>query len=79
MRWAILHQLLALLIVLEVPLVFGGTTFTTKTVSVPAATGAVSDVNVSVNVTHERMSDLEIQIVSPKELWLVCLIDPAQV
>ncbi|MEG1024919.1 MAG: zinc-dependent metalloprotease family protein [Flavobacterium sp.] len=44
----------------------GGTTFTTKTVNVPAVTGAVSDVNVSVNVTHERMSDLEIQIVSPK-------------
>jgi subtilisin-like proprotein convertase family protein len=39
--------------------------FTTRTVSVPASTGKVSDVNVSVNVTHQRMSDVEIQVVSP--------------
>jgi len=39
--------------------------FTTKTVNVPASTGIVSDVKVAVNVTHERFSDLEIQIVSP--------------
>jgi len=41
-------------------------TFTTKTVNVPASTGTVSDVNVMVNFTHERISDVEIQIVSPK-------------
>ncbi|WP_163398506.1 reprolysin-like metallopeptidase [Flavobacterium fluviatile] len=43
-----------------------GSAFTTKTVNVPASTGMVSDVNVSVNVTHERFSDLEIQIVNPQ-------------
>jgi subtilisin-like proprotein convertase family protein len=39
--------------------------FTTKTLNVPASTGTVSDVNVMVNFTHERISDVEIQIVSP--------------
>lgn len=42
------------------------TTYTSKTVTVPASTGIVSDVNVSINVTHARFSDLEIQIVSPQ-------------
>jgi len=42
-----------------------GSTFISKTVAVPASTGTISDVNVSVNVTHARFSDLEIQIVSP--------------
>lgn len=42
------------------------TSYTAKTVSVPSSTGTISDVNVSVNVTHERLSDLEIQIVSPQ-------------
>ncbi|QLC67041.1 proprotein convertase P-domain-containing protein [Flavobacterium sp. LPB0248] len=36
-----------------------------KTVSVPASSGLVSDVNVSVNVTHARFSDLTMQIISP--------------
>lgn len=40
--------------------------FTTKTVAVPASTGTVSDVNVAVNVTHDRFSDIEIQIASPQ-------------
>ncbi|WET00825.1 reprolysin-like metallopeptidase [Flavobacterium sp. YJ01] len=40
-------------------------TFINKTVSVPSSTGTVSDVNVTVNVTHARFSDLEMQIVSP--------------
>ncbi|MBW1658335.1 zinc-dependent metalloprotease [Flavobacterium quisquiliarum] len=40
-------------------------TFINKTVSVPASVGTISDVNVSVNVTHARFSDLEMQIVSP--------------
>lgn len=41
-------------------------TFTTRTVSVPASTGTISNVNVLVNVTHTRMSDIEIQIVNPQ-------------
>ncbi|WP_428230940.1 reprolysin-like metallopeptidase [Flavobacterium sp.] len=43
-----------------------GTTFTTRTVNVPASTGTVSDVNVMVNFTHDKLSDVEIQMVSPK-------------
>lgn len=42
------------------------TTFVTKTIMVPATTATVSDVNVSVNVTHARFSDIEIQIVNPQ-------------
>lgn len=42
------------------------TTFVTKTVTVPATTAVISDVNVSVNVSHERFSDIEIQIVNPQ-------------
>lgn len=40
--------------------------FTTKTVTVPASSATVSDVNVAVNVTHDRFSDIEIQIESPQ-------------
>ncbi|WDF63312.1 zinc-dependent metalloprotease [Flavobacterium sp. KACC 22763] len=36
-----------------------------KNVAVPASSGLVSDVNVSVNVTHARFSDLTMQIISP--------------
>jgi subtilisin-like proprotein convertase family protein len=43
-----------------------GSAFTTKTVNVPASTGIISDVNVTINVTHARFSDLEIQIVNPQ-------------
>ena len=43
-----------------------GSAFTTKTVTIPTSTGIISDVNVIVNVTHERFSDLEIQIVNPQ-------------
>jgi len=43
-----------------------GSAFTKKTVTVPASTGIVSDVNLTINVTHERFSDLEIQIVNPQ-------------
>ena len=39
--------------------------FLSKTVTVPASIGTISDVNVSVNVTHARFEDLEMQIVSP--------------
>lgn len=42
------------------------TAFQTRTVTVPATTSTISDVNVSVNVTHERLSDLEIQIANPQ-------------
>lgn len=42
------------------------TTFFTKSVTVPASDAVVSDVNVSVNITHENFSDLEIQMVSPQ-------------
>lgn len=42
-----------------------GSAFITKSVSVPASTGTISDVNVAVNVTHGRFSDLEMQIESP--------------
>lgn len=42
------------------------TTFVTRTISVPASAATVSDVNVSVNVTHAKFSDLEIQIVNPQ-------------
>ncbi|SNS02936.1 reprolysin-like metallopeptidase [Flavobacterium sp. ov086] len=41
-------------------------TFTSKTVTVPASTGVVTDVNVSLNVTHDRLSDLEIEVVNPQ-------------
>ncbi|MCI9844372.1 reprolysin-like metallopeptidase [Flavobacterium pectinovorum] len=43
-----------------------GSDFTSKTITVPASTAIVSDVNVLINVTHERFSDLEIQIVNPQ-------------
>lgn len=42
------------------------TSYTSKTVSVPSSAGNISDVNVAVNVTHTRLSDLEIQIVNPQ-------------
>ena len=37
-----------------------------RTVVVPASSGLVADVNVTVNVTHARFSDLTMQIISPK-------------
>ena len=41
------------------------TTFAARTVNVPASTGTISDVNVMVNFTHEKLSDVEIQMVNP--------------
>ncbi|TDO98376.1 reprolysin-like metallopeptidase [Flavobacterium sp. 245] len=41
------------------------TTFVTRTVTVPASEATVTDVNVSVNITHDKFSDIELQIVSP--------------
>lgn len=43
-----------------------GSSFSSKTINVPASNGTISDVNVSVNITHSRMSDVEIQIQSPQ-------------
>jgi subtilisin-like proprotein convertase family protein len=40
-------------------------TYTSRTITVPASTETVSNVSVDLNVTHARFSDLEIQIVSP--------------
>ena len=42
------------------------TTFVTQTITVPASNTTISDVNVSLNITHGRFSDLEIQIVNPQ-------------
>ena len=42
------------------------TTFAARTVNVPASTGTISDVNVMVNFTHEKLSDVEIQMVNPQ-------------
>jgi len=42
------------------------TTYTTRTVNVPSSTGTVSDVNFLVNVSHDRLSDFELQIISPQ-------------
>ncbi|TDW46088.1 putative secreted protein (Por secretion system target) [Flavobacterium sp. 270] len=41
-------------------------TFTTRSVLVPASAGTISDVNVSVNFNHTRLSDVEIQITNPQ-------------
>ncbi|MBF4493614.1 T9SS type A sorting domain-containing protein [Flavobacterium sp. MR2016-29] len=40
--------------------------FVTRTITVPDTGATVADVNVSVNVTHARFSDIEIQIVNPQ-------------
>ncbi|KAF2335541.1 zinc-dependent metalloprotease [Flavobacterium daemonense] len=41
------------------------TTFVTRTITVPASEAIVTDVDVSVNITHDKFSDVELQIVSP--------------
>ncbi|MFC0781129.1 reprolysin-like metallopeptidase [Flavobacterium sp. HJSW_4] len=43
----------------------GNDVYVNKTVTVPTSEGLISDINVSVNVTHERFSDLTMQIISP--------------
>lgn len=40
--------------------------YTTRTITVPADLGTVSDVNVSVGFTHARFSDVEMQLVNPQ-------------
>ncbi|WPO79896.1 reprolysin-like metallopeptidase [Flavobacterium sp. KACC 22761] len=41
------------------------TTFVTRTITVPASEATVTDVDVSVNITHDKFSDVELQIMSP--------------
>ncbi|MRX69154.1 T9SS type A sorting domain-containing protein [Flavobacterium resistens] len=41
------------------------TTFVTRTITVPTSEATVTDVDVSVNITHDKFSDIELQIVSP--------------
>jgi len=43
----------------------GDNVYVNRTVSVPSSIGSISDVNVSVNVKHEKFSDLTMQIISP--------------
>ncbi|KIA98283.1 propanediol utilization protein [Flavobacterium sp. KMS] len=40
--------------------------YTTRNINVPADAGIVSDVNVSVGLTHTRLSDVEMQLVNPQ-------------
>jgi subtilisin-like proprotein convertase family protein len=40
--------------------------YTTRTITVPGDLGAISDVNVSVGLTHARFSDVEMQLVNPQ-------------
>jgi subtilisin-like proprotein convertase family protein len=40
-------------------------TYTTRTITVPSATGTVSDVNFNVGFSHSFLSDLEMEVVSP--------------
>jgi subtilisin-like proprotein convertase family protein len=41
-------------------------TYTEKTIVVPATTGEITDVNFNVNFTHAYISDVQIEVVSPK-------------
>lgn len=40
-------------------------TYTTRTITVPTATGTTSDVNFAVGLTHSFLSDVQMEIVSP--------------
>lgn len=40
--------------------------FTTRTITVPADLGTISDVNVLAGLTHTRLSDIEMQLVNPQ-------------
>lgn len=42
------------------------TNYTTRTITVPATSGTISDVDVSVNFTHAYLSDLQLDIQSPQ-------------
>ncbi|MFE3847064.1 reprolysin-like metallopeptidase [Flavobacterium sp. LB3P45] len=40
--------------------------YTTRTITVPATTGTIADVNLSVNFTHSYLSDLQVDIQNPQ-------------
>lgn len=40
--------------------------YTAKTISVPATSASVSDVNVALNFTHQYLSDVQIELVNPQ-------------
>jgi subtilisin-like proprotein convertase family protein len=42
------------------------TTYTTRTITYPATNGVVSDVNFNVSLTHTFLSDIQMEVVSPK-------------
>lgn len=42
------------------------TSYTARTITVPATTATVSDVNVAFNFTHQYMSDVQIELVNPQ-------------
>ena len=50
-------------------------TYTTRTITVPASTGTVYDVNVAVGVTHQLVSDVQIELVSPQNTTVKLLED----
>ena len=41
-------------------------TYTTRTITVPASTGVISDVNFAVGLTHSYLSDVQMEVVSPQ-------------
>jgi subtilisin-like proprotein convertase family protein len=42
------------------------TSYTARTITVPATTATVSDVNVALNFTHQYMSDVQIELLNPQ-------------
>ncbi len=42
------------------------TSYTARTITVPATTAIVSDVNVALNFTHQYMSDVQIELLNPQ-------------
>ena len=42
------------------------TSYTTKTITVPATSATVSDVNVALNFTHQYLSDVQIELINPQ-------------
>lgn len=42
------------------------TIYATKTITVPTTTATVSDVNVALNLTHQYLSDVQIELVNPQ-------------
>nr|WP_315166816.1 zinc-dependent metalloprotease family protein [uncultured Flavobacterium sp.] len=40
--------------------------YTTKTITVPASSGVISDVNIAVDFTHTYLSDVQIEVINPQ-------------